>query len=156
MNQPQVSRFWGEQGSPDQQEAFLKAGLENRHSFPVIGCWDGKPFGYFEIYWVREDALGRYLDNGGDPWDRGIDGLVGEEGFNDDHRVKVWLSSLVHYCFTNDSRTQNVMLESRVDNERLIEHLQEVGFYKQKEIAFPHKQSALMKIKREAWDCPVI
>jgi hypothetical protein len=118
MNKPRVSRFWGEQGPLSHQEAFLTAGLENRHSFPVIGCWDGKPFGYFEIYWVREDILGRHLDNGGDPWDRGIHGLVGEEEFRGAHRVKVWLSSLVHYCFTQDSRTQNVMLEPRVDNER--------------------------------------
>ncbi|KAH0565042.1 hypothetical protein GP486_001568 [Trichoglossum hirsutum] len=156
MNNPRVSHYWGEQGPLSHQQAFLTAGLENRHSFPVIGCWDGKPFGYFEIYWVREDALGRYLDNGGDPWDRGIHGLVGEEEFRGAHRVRVWLSSLVHCCFTQDPRTQNVLLEPRVDNERFIEYLQDAGFYKEKEIAFPHKQSALMRVKREAWECPAI
>ncbi|KAI9765611.1 MAG: hypothetical protein M1840_007300 [Geoglossum simile] len=118
MNQPRVFRFWGEQGPPSHQKAFLEAGLENRHSFPVIGCWDGKPFGYFEIYWVKEDALGKYLDNGGDPWDRGIHCLVGEEEFRGPQRVNVWLSSLVHFCFMHDARTENVILEPRVDNER--------------------------------------
>jgi N5-hydroxyornithine acetyltransferase len=43
---------------------------------------------------------------------------VGEEEFRGPHRVKAWLSSLVHYCFTHDSRTENVIMEPRVDNER--------------------------------------
>ncbi|KAH0536776.1 hypothetical protein FGG08_006379 [Glutinoglossum americanum] len=156
MNQPQVSRFWCEQGPSSRQEALLEAGLQSRHSFPAIGSWDGKPFGYFEIYWVREDALGRHLDNGGDSWDRGINGLVGEEEFQGSHRTKVWLSSLVHYCFMRDARTQNVMLDPRVDDDRLIDDSREAGFHKEKEITFPHRQSALMRVKREAWDCPAI
>lgn len=118
MNDPRVATFWGEQGPQAQQETFLWNGLESRHSFPVIGCWDGKPFGYIEIYWVREDRLGRYLDGCGDGWDRGVHCLVGEQQFRGPHRVSVWMSALVHYCFLADYRTQNVYLEPRVDNEK--------------------------------------
>jgi hypothetical protein len=32
--------------------------------------------------------------------------------------VKIWLSALVHYCWLADSRTERVMLEPRVDNEK--------------------------------------
>lgn len=32
----------------------------------------------------------------------------------------------------------------------------DVGFYKEREIAFPHKQAALMKIRREGWEAPVL
>jgi hypothetical protein len=39
---------------------------------------------------------------------------------------------------------------------RLIEYLEDVGFHKQKEVTFPHKQSALMRIKREAWEGPCL
>lgn len=39
---------------------------------------------------------------------------------------------------------------------RLITYLQEAGFYKEGEVTFPHKQSALMKIKRDTWECPAI
>lgn len=39
---------------------------------------------------------------------------------------------------------------------RFIDYLQEVGFYKEKEVIFPHKQSALMRIKREAWEAPAL
>ena len=118
MNDPRVAHFWGEQGPQSHQEAFLKAGLRNRHSFPMIGCWDGKPFGYFEIYWVKEDKLGRFMEGGGDDWDRGIHGLVGEQDYRGSHRVRAWLSALVHYCFLADYRTQNVLLEPRVDNQK--------------------------------------
>ncbi|KAI9827273.1 MAG: hypothetical protein M1832_005411 [Thelocarpon impressellum] len=154
MNDARVAHFWGEQGAQSHQEDFLRAGLRSKHSFPVIGCWDGRPFGYFEIYWVKEDRLGRHVDGGGDNYDRGVHGLVGEQEFRGAHRVRVWLSALVHHCFLADSRTQSVLMEPRVDNERFIKYLHEAGFHREKEVAFPHKQSALMRVRREAWEAP--
>jgi len=117
MNDPRVSHFWGEQGDITHQEIFIKNGLKSKNSFPVIGCWDGKPFGYFEIYWVKEDNLGKYVPIVSD-WDRGFHCLVGEQEFRGPHRVKIWLSALVHYCWLADNRTERVMLEPRVDNEK--------------------------------------
>lgn len=155
MNDPRVSHFWGESGPQSHQEEFLQNGLKSKNSFPVIGCWDGKPFGYFEIYWVKEDNLGKYLpvvDN----YDRGFHCLVGEQEFRGAHRVKIWLSALVHYCWLADNRTERVMLEPRVDNEKLAKYLQEVGFYKEREISLPHKQSNLFKINRDVWKGPAL
>jgi hypothetical protein len=117
MNDPRVSHFWGEAGPQSHQEEFLKRGLQSKNSFPVIGCWDGKPFGYFELYWVKEDNLGKYLPIVSD-YDRGFHCLVGEQEFRGPHRVKIWLSALVHYCWLADNRTERVMLEPRVDNEK--------------------------------------
>jgi N5-hydroxyornithine acetyltransferase len=117
MNEPRVSRFWGEHGPISRQETLLKNALRSKHSIPLIGCWDGKPFGYFELYWVKEDPLGRLLGDTGN-YDRGIHCLVGEQEFRGPHRVKIWLSSLVHYCWLADNRTDVVMMEPRVDNEK--------------------------------------
>ena len=117
MNNPRVSAAWGASGPIETQEKILEAALTNKHSFPVIGCWDGKPFGYFEIYWVKEDQLGRYVQDVND-WDRGFHVLVGEQEFRGKERVKVWLSALVHYCWLAELRTQRVFLEPRVDNEK--------------------------------------
>ena len=39
---------------------------------------------------------------------------------------------------------------------RFIGYLQKSGFHKEKEIAFPFKQAALMTISRESWVCPAI
>lgn len=116
MNCPRVERFWGTAGPHKIQEAFLTDQLTSRHSFPLFGCWDGMPFGYFEVYWVKEDRLGRLVSGGVDDFDRGIHCLIGEEEYRGPHRVLLWLTSLIHYCFITDSRTQAVYLEPRVDN----------------------------------------
>jgi hypothetical protein len=107
---PRVSTFWGGY-VPD----FLTNALSSRHSFPAIGMWDGVPFGYFEIYWVKEDALGKYSGDAED-FDRGFHVFIGEDWARG--RVPQWLSSLVHYAFCADFRTNSVCIEPRVDNKR--------------------------------------
>lgn len=126
MNDPRVNASWGEAGPPEHQEEFLRMNLRSKHSFPVIGCWDGKPFGYFEIYWVKEDKLGQLL-GGTDNYDRGIHLLVGEQEYRGPHRVAIWLSALVHFCWLADFRTQTVMLEPRVDNQKYVPPLSFLG-----------------------------
>ncbi|KAL2167491.1 hypothetical protein VTG60DRAFT_1185 [Thermothelomyces hinnuleus] len=146
---PRVSNFWGKY-SPD----MLTNALKSRHSFPAIGLWDGVPFGYFEIYWVKEDLLGRYAGSVVDDWDRGCHVLVGEEWARG--RVQSWLTSLVHWMFCADYRTMNICLEPRVDNVRFIQHLQNAGFTKEKEITFPHKQAWFGRLRRESWEGPAL
>lgn len=108
---PRVSKFWGKY-SPE----MLANALKSRHSFPAIGLWDGVPFGYFEIYWVKEDLLGRYAGSVVDDWDRGCHVLIGEEWARG--KVQSWLTSLVHWMFCADYRTMNICVEPRVDNVR--------------------------------------
>ena len=118
MNVPRVNAAWGEAGPISHTTSFLQNALSDRHSFPVFACFDGRPFAYFEIYWVKEDRFGRLLGGNVGNWTRGLHVLVGEEEFRGPHRVKVWLSALVHYCWLSDSRTDTVMMEPRVDNEK--------------------------------------
>jgi hypothetical protein len=42
------------------------------------------------------------------------------------------------------------------DNYRLANYLQEAGFYKEREISLPHKQSNLFKINRDVWRAPAL
>ena len=118
MNNARVNATWSLAGPKMTQVRFLEDALSSRHSFPVFACWDGKPFGYFEIYWVKEDKLGRLLGGDVGNYTRGIHALVGEEEYRGPHRVKVWLSSLVHYCWLADTRTEQVMAEPRVDSAK--------------------------------------
>jgi len=118
MNNPRVAKFWGCSGPQSTQEAFLSGNLSSKHSFPVIGLWDGKPFGYFEVYWVKEDILGKHLGDAAGDYDRGLHVLVGEDEFRGKQRVKCWITSLAHWAFLQDYRTNAVVLEPRVDNER--------------------------------------
>ncbi|KAL6831790.1 acyl-CoA N-acyltransferase [Trichoderma camerunense] len=147
MAKPRVSEFWGEY-----KPGFLEGVLKLRHSFPVIASWDGIPFGYFEIYWVKEDILGRHLANVAGDFDRGIHVFVGEEWARG--RVPQWLTSLVHWCFIADNRTMSVCLEPRVDNDRMLRHLDEAGFGKERQISFPHKQSWYVRLWRDTWEGP--
>lgn len=112
LSVPRVRDFWG-----GYSPSFLPGALTSRHSFPVIGLWDGVPFGYFEIYWVKEDPLGR-LAGAVDDWDRGFHVIVGEEWARG--RVQSWLSSIVHWSLCADYRTMSVCTEPRVDNKRSV------------------------------------
>jgi hypothetical protein len=38
----------------------------------------------------------------------------------------------------------------------LKKYAEDVGFYKEGEVSFPHKQSNLLKIKRDNWEAPFI
>lgn len=113
LGKPRVAAFWG-----DYDPEFLSRALRSRHSFPVIGLWDGVPFGYFEIYWAREDLLGRHVGTAIDDWDRGFHVLVGEEWARG--RVESWLTSMVHWILCSDYRTMSVCVEPRVDNARWV------------------------------------
>lgn len=116
FEKPRVSAFWGKF-----EPEFLTNALKLRHSFPVISLWDGVPFGYFEIYWVKEDILGKVLGGDAGDFDRGLHVLVGEEWARG--RASEWMTSLVHWCFTTDMRTMNVCLEPRIDNSRYVINL---------------------------------
>ncbi|EEP81723.1 predicted protein [Uncinocarpus reesii 1704] len=156
MNDPRINAAWGVAGPRSTQEGFLRKQLTSCFSFPALGCWDGKPFGYFEIYWIKEANIAKLVPSPVGNWDRGFHCLIGEEEYRSSHRVQVWLTALVHFCWLADNRTENVILEPRVDNEKLISSLRAAGFYKEGEVSFPHKQAAVMKINRDNWEAPVI
>ena len=113
LSKERVSAFWG-----GYHDNFLPDALKSQHSFPAIGLWDGVPFGYFELYWVKEDPLGQYMGNDAEGFDRGMHVLIGEEWARG--KVAVWLSSLIQWCWQVDNRTMNVYLEPRVDNTRSV------------------------------------
>ncbi|MEW6037389.1 MAG: GNAT family N-acetyltransferase [Pseudomonadota bacterium] len=149
MNTPRVAQFWELGGSLEEHERYLQKVLSDPHMHPVVGCFDGEPFGYFEIYWAKEDRIAPYYEV--DDYDRGIHMLVGEERFRGPHRVAAWLPSLAHFLFLDDARTRNVVAEPRADNAKMIGYLQRSGFYKSKEFDFPHKRAAMMILPRDVF-----
>jgi acetyl CoA:N6-hydroxylysine acetyl transferase len=148
-NNPRVSAFWELAGSIDMHRAYLTRVTADAHMHPVFGCFDDEPFGYFEIYWAKEDRIAPYYDV--DDFDRGVHMLVGEEHLRGPHRVAVWLPSLVHFMFLDDARTRNVVAEPRADNAKMIGYMHQAGFCKPKEFDFPHKRAALMMLSRETY-----
>ncbi|MDO9103963.1 MAG: GNAT family N-acetyltransferase [Methylovulum sp.] len=148
-NNPRVSAFWELEGSEDMHREYLQKVSADAHMHPVFGCFGGEPFGYFEIYWAKEDRIAPYYEV--DDYDRGVHMLVGDERLRGPHRVAAWLPSLAHFMFLDDPRTRNVVAEPRADNAKMIGYMQQTGFCKPKEFDFPHKRAALMMLSREAF-----
>ncbi|TDM52146.1 GNAT family N-acetyltransferase [Aliivibrio fischeri] len=149
MNDPRVANFWEQAWSYEKLAEFIKERLDDPHIIPLIGEFNGEPFGYVEAYWVSEDRLSPYYDV--QPYDRGIHLLVGEQAFRGPEYFNCWMRAISHYLFIDEVRTQRIVLEPRADNHRLFNRIQEVGYKKCFEFNFPHKRSALMMIKRQAF-----
>lgn len=144
---PRVEYFWEQSGSLEVQTAYLERQLTDKHAFPLIGCFDDRPFSYFEIYWAAEDRIGRHYS--WQPFDRGLHLLVGEQQWRGAHYVQSWLRGLTHYLLLDEPRTQRTVLEPRTDNQRLFRHLEPAGYRTVKEFDFPHKRSRMAMTDRQ-------
>jgi len=149
MNNERVNAFWGMKGAPEFHRRLLQALLADKHAQPLIGEFDDTPFGYFDVYWAKEDKVGQHYD--ATDFDRGLHMLVGNDQFRGAHRVAAWLPSLAHYAFLDEPRTQRLVCEPRIDNERMIDYLLRFGFTKIGPIDFPHKKALLLVLTKEAF-----
>lgn len=146
-NSDRVNAFWGERGTMEHHKEYLEKQLGDPHVTPTIAYFGDAPFAYFELYYASEDAIAPFANP--DAFDRGFHALVGEQAYRGPNRVKFWISSVSHYLFLADPRTQRVMLEPRVDNVKFISYLNNAGYVVEKEFNFPHKRAALVSITRE-------
>jgi RimJ/RimL family protein N-acetyltransferase len=147
MNDPHVAEFWQEEGDLAQQRAYLERIAADPHALPLIACLDGQPFGYFEVYWAKEDRLAPYYD--AQDYDRGWHVLIGEPACRGAAFVSAWLPSISHYLFLDDCRTQRLVIEPRSDNARMRRNLARSGYALVKEFDFPHKRAVLGTLLRE-------
>tara|TARA_Y100001960_G_scaffold278971_1_gene310826 strand:- start:1364 stop:2281 length:918 start_codon:yes stop_codon:yes gene_type:complete len=149
MNDPRVAHFWEQAWSEEKLTEFAQERLADPHILPLIGEFNGQPFGYIEAYWVSEDRLSPYYDV--QDFDRGIHLLVGEQNFRGPVFFNAWMRAISHYLFIDDNRTQRIVLEPRADNERLFNRILPMGYQKCFEFNFPHKRSALLMLQRDSF-----
>lgn len=147
MNTPSVAEFYQESGDLDYHASYLQKQLDDDHTLPLIGFFDGIAFGYFEVYWAKEDRIAPFYDV--DDFDRGWHMLVGDENFRGRPWFTAWCSSIIHFMFLDDCRTQRIVCEPRHDHPKLIRNLDQFGFARLKEFNFPHKRSMLLLLLRE-------
>jgi acetyl CoA:N6-hydroxylysine acetyl transferase len=146
MNTPRVNAFWEMAAPQVEQEEYLQRQLDSAYCYPLIGCFDDEPFGYFEIYWAPEDRIGRHYR--WQPFDRGLHMLVGEEQWRGAPYIRSWLRGLSHYLWLDEPQTTRIVAEPRFDNQRLFRHLPVAGYETVKEFDFPHKRSRLVMCQR--------
>lgn len=146
-NHPIIYPVWELEGDKESHYQYLEKMEKDNHQYAVIGEFNGVPFGYFEVYWTPEDRLGPYYDY--HDYDRGVHILVGNFNFRAGVYFDAWGCAILHYCFLDDKRTQNIMGEPRAENHRVVKITERLGLQKQFEFDFPHKRAALLKCERE-------
>jgi RimJ/RimL family protein N-acetyltransferase len=147
MNDPIVAAFWREEGDLAKYQAYLQIISEDSHVAPLIASLDDEAFGYFEVYWAKEDRIVPFYDV--DDFDHGWHVLTGEPHFRGKPFVTAWLPSISHYLFLNDRRTQRAVIEPRSDNYKMLRNLSKCGYAHLKEFDFPHKRATLGMLLRE-------
>ncbi|MES2207684.1 MAG: GNAT family N-acetyltransferase [Pseudomonadota bacterium] len=147
MNDPHIAEFFQEEGDLSYHAKYLNDRIEDPHMIPLIGEFNHIPFGYFEIYWAKENRISPYYD--AHDYDRGWHVLVGEAAYRGRQWISAWLPSLMHYLFLADPRTQRIVGEPQADHHQQIRNLEKSGFARLKEFDFPHKKAALVMLLRE-------
>ncbi len=147
MNDPVVAASWREEGGLSKHRAYLESIAADPHTIGLVACLDEDAFGYFEVYWAKEDRIAPFYD--ADDFDRGWHVLIGEPRFRGKPFVTAWLPSISHYLFLDDCRTRRIVIEPRTDNHKMIRNLIRCGYANLKEFEFPHKRAVLAMLLRE-------
>ncbi|URD38548.1 acetyltransferase [Methylobacterium tardum] len=146
MNDPRVAAVWQETGTLEAHAAYIAQLQADPATLPLLGCLDGAPFGYFELYWARESRLGPLYESG--PYDRGWHVAIGDDAVRGRPYLSAWLPSLMHYLFLDEPRTQRIVGEPRADHAQQIWNLHASGFATIATVDFPHKRAALVALSR--------
>lgn len=76
---------------------------------------------------------------------------MGNTTYRGPHRAHAWWSSLMHYLFLDDPRTQCAVGEPKHTNARVLELDALHGFHVDKLVDLPHKRSAFVRCSRERY-----
>ena len=135
FNDPVVDAAWGEAGARDKHEAYLAGLIADPHMIPLIGTIGGDPFGYFEIYWAKENRLAPFYDV--QDYDRGWHVLIGESRFRGKAYISAWLPSLMHALFLDDPRTERIVGRAQSGPCPAIAQPGAVGLRADQDLRFP-------------------
>lgn len=147
MNAPRVAAIWQEAGTREAHATYIAKLQADPASLPLLGCLDGAPFGYFELYWARESRVGPLYEAGA--YDRGWHVAIGDPAVRGRPYLSAWLPSLMHYLFLDEPRTERIVGEPRADHAQQIRNLHASGFATVATVDFPHKRAALVALTRE-------
>ncbi len=146
MNQPRVNEFWQEAGDERRHRRYLEGMIADPHVIPLIARFEDRAFGYFEVYWAKEDMIGPFCAAG--DYDRGCHVIIGEEACRGRAWFTAWLPSLLHFIFLDDPRTERVVQEPQADHHRQLRNLQRSGFCRTGTVELPTKRAAIVEISR--------
>lgn len=148
MNDEEINDAWQEAGSIEDHEAYIISKLTvESYTIPIISYLDNQPFGYFEVYWSKEDKISNYYQ--ADDFDRGWHVLIGDKSCRGKDYVSAWMPSMSHFLFLDDCRTRTLVIEPRIDSRKMKKNLRINGYTYIKNIDFPHKRAMFHTLNRE-------
>lgn len=127
-------------------ERELGEKLAADHLTPVIGYLDHVPMSYWEPYWAGEDDLAAYYD--AERFDRGIHLLIGPPEYLGQGYAVPLLRAITAWQFA-DERTDRVVSEPDVRNERAIAVFRQCGYERRGTVQLPEKEAELLVCERE-------
>ncbi|KAJ5733396.1 hypothetical protein N7493_002182 [Penicillium malachiteum] len=133
--------------SLEEDYEYLRRQSEDPHKMTLLGQFDGTLFGYFEVFWAKEDSLGVVTDAG--DFDRGFSGSVGYSAFKSRRWLQVCWSSLLHYMFLDDPRTEDTLGEGSMGHELLGDTSFEI--LQDEVVELPDRQITLTRCSREVF-----
>ncbi len=142
MHQPHVVPFWYLDVPRPELRAYLEGVAGDSHVEPLIGCVDGVPVSYWEVYRAAEDALAEYY--AAEEHDQGVHLLVGPIELTGRGLGRRLLEAVVGWQLAREPRTRRIVAEPDARNARMIHVFERCGFVREAEVELPDKRAALM------------
>lgn len=149
MHEAHVISYWQMDISFEEYKKHLELSLTDAHQKLLLGNINGRPVSYWEIYWVKNDLIDGYYDF--DAFDQGIHLLIGNKDYLGKGYIYPLLMTILHHQF-QVSKTEKVMAEPDIQNEKMIHVFRKCGFSPVKEIELPDKTAMLMACERESFE----
>jgi acetyl CoA:N6-hydroxylysine acetyl transferase len=142
MRQPHVAAFWELDVPRAELAGYLARVATDDHQEALIGCVDGRPVSYWELYWAARDRLAaHYLAH---PLDQGVHLLIGPPELVGRGLGRALLAAVVAWQLERAPATRRVVAEPDVRNTASLRVFERCGFRRVAELDLPEKRAALM------------
>ncbi|WP_236239385.1 GNAT family N-acetyltransferase [Streptomyces sp. CC228A] len=148
MNDPEVAAYWELAQPAERIAAYLREQVASAHSTPWIGCVDGVPMSYWELYRADLDPLRHHYD--ARPRDAGVHLLLGPSAYRGRGLGAALLRAVTDWQLRTDPYAQRVVAEPDVRNARSVRVFERAGFRPAGLLDLPVKQAAFMVRERTA------
>jgi acetyl CoA:N6-hydroxylysine acetyl transferase len=146
MRQRHVAAFWELDVPRAELAGYLERTAGDQHREALIGCVDGRPVSYWELYWAARDQLAAYYP--AHPLDQGVHLLIGPPELVGRGLGRALLGTLVGWLLEREPASQRVVAEPDVRNAASLRLFERCGFRRAGELELPCKRAALMVRER--------
>jgi RimJ/RimL family protein N-acetyltransferase len=129
-------------------EAYLREQAASSHSTPYVGCFDGVPMSYWELYRADLDPLAAHYS--ARRHDQGVHLLLGPPEMRGRGLGARLLRAVSDWQLAAHPDAERVVAEPDIRNVRSVRAFEQAGFRKAQELDLPDKRAALMIRERSA------